>query len=292
MKFKLKVFAAALVLAASVPAHAKLDGGTTGNGELFFNVYDTVSKQSFTFDLTPVATYSAFGTFTLNDFLPANLNNAQGLPDVTAGQAVPSVTGFNTAGAAEASNININWDLSNNTAFSAFAAANTDTSTWQWNVVALDSTGTSTTRFGRQYLSTVANSVTTVSRGSGDFSNLLTVEPFITTVNAATPGEDEPSVYLSGANTFATQFGDGWKGRFVDSTSAVGDSARFFYLTGRSSVSISEEFENGAAFKFTFENGVANLNYSTAAVPEPESYAMMLAGLGLMGFVARRRRSI
>jgi choice-of-anchor C domain-containing protein len=30
---------------------------------------------------------------------------------------------------------------------------------------------------------------------------------------------------------------------------------------------------------------------SVTAVPEPESYAMMLAGLGLMGFIARRRRS-
>jgi hypothetical protein len=29
----------------------------------------------------------------------------------------------------------------------------------------------------------------------------------------------------------------------------------------------------------------------TAAVPEPETYAMMLAGLGLLGFVARRRRT-
>ena len=30
--------------------------------------------------------------------------------------------------------------------------------------------------------------------------------------------------------------------------------------------------------------------FSITAVPEPETYAMMLAGLGLMGFVARRRK--
>ena len=30
----------------------------------------------------------------------------------------------------------------------------------------------------------------------------------------------------------------------------------------------------------------------TSAVPEPETYGMMLAGLGLMGFVARRRKSV
>lgn len=29
----------------------------------------------------------------------------------------------------------------------------------------------------------------------------------------------------------------------------------------------------------------------TAAVPEPETYAMMLAGLGLVGFIARRRKA-
>ena len=31
---------------------------------------------------------------------------------------------------------------------------------------------------------------------------------------------------------------------------------------------------------------------SVTAVPEPETYGMMLAGLGLMGFVARRRKSV
>ena len=39
--------------------------------------------------------------------------------------------------------------------------------------------------------------------------------------------------------------------------------------------------------------GVAydHFNFNIAAVPEPETYAMLLAGLGLMGTVARRRKA-
>ncbi len=33
-----------------------------------------------------------------------------------------------------------------------------------------------------------------------------------------------------------------------------------------------------------------NMTYGVTAVPEPETYAMMLAGLGLLGFAARRRK--
>ena len=33
-------------------------------------------------------------------------------------------------------------------------------------------------------------------------------------------------------------------------------------------------------------------NMSVTAVPEPETYAMMLAGLGALGFLARRRRNV
>jgi hypothetical protein len=38
-------------------------------------------------------------------------------------------------------------------------------------------------------------------------------------------------------------------------------------------------------------NGSATLAYTyTAAIPEPETYAMLLAGLGLLGFTARRKK--
>ena len=31
--------------------------------------------------------------------------------------------------------------------------------------------------------------------------------------------------------------------------------------------------------------------YETLPVPEPETYAMLLAGLGLVGFIARKRKA-
>lgn len=58
----------------------------------------------------------------------------------------------------------------------------------------------------------------------------------------------------------------------------------------------------GAAFTFQFPNsqnspdeafGIDNLVVSTnavAAIPEPSTYALMLAGLGLVGWAVRRRK--
>lgn len=43
---------------------------------------------------------------------------------------------------------------------------------------------------------------------------------------------------------------------------------------------------------FTDNKDVGNYAMAVATIPEPETYVMLLAGLGLVGFIARRRKQI
>lgn len=76
-------------------------------------------------------------------------------------------------------------------------------------------------------------------------------------------------------------------------TAGLGDSMDFFQYTSTGTKASSNADKTAFAFGgdadyFTLsDSGV--LNY-VAAVPEAETYAMMLAGLGLVGYMVRRRR--
>lgn len=52
----------------------------------------------------------------------------------------------------------------------------------------------------------------------------------------------------------------------------------------------SGEFITGVKWESS-SNGFETDNHAVVAVPEPETYALMLAGLAAVGFVARRRRA-
>jgi hypothetical protein len=46
----------------------------------------------------------------------------------------------------------------------------------------------------------------------------------------------------------------------------------------------------GTDFRLSLNGGGGNATFAPHAIPEPDTYGMLLAGLGLIGFIARRRR--
>jgi hypothetical protein len=88
------------------------------------------------------------------------------------------------------------------------------------------------------------------------------------------------SLFSAGANGIV---GGGDDTLLRSSISAGGDSLTLNYdqpLSGVSFITVTG-----------LSNGTAGAIYAgaVAAIPEPETYAMLLAGLGLMGAVVRRR---
>ncbi len=87
------------------------------------------------------------------------------------------------------------------------------------------------------------------------------------------PGWGTFSLGLAGGTTAGT-FENG------DSAIVIGNSGRTIYNGFLSDTVASERL---------YANELASFS-AAAPVPEPETYAMLLAGLGLMGFIGRRRK--
>ncbi len=145
---------------------------------------------------------------------------------------------------------------------------------------------------------------------------LLVAAPFALSmnVNAATyaVGTASAGTYTS-AFDFSSSFNDGTElldyiefaltaqSTVTATSSILGTVASFESMPGFNFINplgttpLSKVLDAGS-YKISFKNALNSTGSWTggitvAAVPEPETYALMLAGLGLIGFSARRRQA-
>lgn len=282
---KLKLLAVAALVASSLPATAAISRPSlgTGDSEMFFTVYNDTVKVSYTLDL------GVFG----NSFISLADGNNNGYQRSWSMDEF-FATYLNTAG--------------NNVA------------DWRWMVQGADMVGLatpnqryvlSTVTQGQGLLATTGASVGATSN-AGVTNSAGAWDAYINIINNGqgnAPFDDftknggytstDPSLDYAILPQFINNRG-GVNNFAFSADNAVGAESSFVYFT-RSSTSnlasakvIVNPFNNSqfeGKFNF-FQNaqGQYELTYNLQAVPEPGAVAMMLAGLGAVGFVGRRRR--
>jgi hypothetical protein len=280
MKLKMKLMAAAVALVAASGANAGIANSTTGNGSLVLFAYDTVAHTTAMFDLG----------VEMNSFLPAAMSSPAG-GSITWNLGGSSVSGTGAYASFTSA-------LSYGSTFANFAPA----TSVKWGVIALDQTGTAAG--DDRYLSTSKDSLGIVDNVTK--SNLVAfsgVDSFLNGHNnAALHAGNANGASLSGetgTNSNALHqngFGsaDKWatKSQHV-ATDFAGTAMKFYMLDTGGALTTARvtEFGNAqGAATFLYNDTAGTLTFNqVAAIPEPETYALLLAGLGMLGFIGRRR---
>jgi hypothetical protein len=259
MRFKLKTLAAAAILATAGQAFAAVSAANSTNGtEVIFYAWDQVTQTSYVFDTG--LSFASFRTASV----AANTNQSFAFSGTEWNSFVSSVGG----------------DFSNTT----------------WGVMALKQ-GLSTVDGGVALATTVTanGDLIAAEQTSGNIKTINTfLNPLILAANTSgLAGASHQTGDFASVSDGAAYWGNVLKSDYavklnLTADNTVGTDSYKFYLVEAARLSSNAPAVSEYAGEWSF-NGTT-LNYAVAAVPEPESYAMLLAGLGLMGAVARRRR--
>ena len=292
MKFKLNAMVAAVTALASVGAHAAMETMDSANGTLALVVYDTQGPNtgSFMADLN----------FNIDDFLPTSTAVSQ--PIVwNFNLNTISVGGVQQAGLAAYS-----------TEFAKLTAG-TQTSEIRWGVVGGDN-------FGQRYVTTgaptTANLASTGTTSQTEASTALManmeglwLDNNVVGTHAASATGAAFSLSSDAAYSPVDLPGNigtngTWNGALKWSATLANNVASKFFLvdngTLRGSVSSITTYGNpnvsapsvaSSSFStFAYDQSANTLTWTAASpIPEPGTYAMLLAGLAAIGFIARRR---
>ncbi len=286
MSMKMKALAVAVTLAVVAgPAAATIanstvaNGGVNGNGELFFSVWDTAGTAD---DYSDDRSYTRDLGGALNDW--ASSDNT---PVINAAKEAPGY------------NMGFGPDALLTSFLGGTASANF--SNLRWNVAAVDSSGRDrvlvTSRDGLP-LPINADFRKWSQNGGDAFLGAVNVLPGH--VGGVGVNGSSIATLADGSALASKSWGDNFGARSgaMNVAGNIGEKLNFYLLaengTGTVTTVLNHQYVNAvdptqSAFWQLGNDGT--LTYQVAAVPEAETWAMMAAGLLMIGAVARRRMS-
>lgn len=298
MNFKLNTLAAAVILAASAPALAAIEGGRgpDGNGELLVNVryYGVGVGNTNTTGGDDTSGIFDLG-IRLNDFIALNgqggVSKSWDLTQGAYGAAWSQLTNFVTGHGGDLSQI-------------------------EFNVIALDFKTPNTPT----YLTTFSGE-TFPGLQNANLRGFQNIQQYIDANNTrgtnatdangaaiATPS-DPANTYFGAIGLGATNPGDQWVGKtFADTTQPLGTEQNFWMLDTNSIANFGQVVKTPFGVDLNHDGSITGNEFSkftlntdgsltfaspvVSPIPEADTWAMLLAGLGMLGAMVRRRTGV
>lgn len=275
--------AAMAISGAANAASATFSGGASGDSNLTFSAWDNIAGVGYTLDLG-ISLNTLFGadnTTTGSNLASANSTVVAALIN----------SGFASQGARDGFN-------------SFLTAAGGTNNHIMWNLAAAENDGRA------RVLTTNAQgaSLADFSAAQKNDNIALTADAFnhyVTAVGGKSGGNNYLNTNANDGVAYAGNWGTRQGGHGLDSANVLINGFNTnLYLFGQSSTDVANLPDMGTFSQamsidgqaltvtvFQDANGAWDVKVSTqvAAVPEADTYAMFLAGLGLVGFAARRR---
>lgn len=280
--FKTKLIAAAIALGVSGFANASITATDTGNAEFVFSAFDSSSGKGYTYDLSDLGWDDVFGSnVKMNSIISATHSTS----------AIGS-----TLLAVPANRVLFDLALPS---FSAFIEGGANVSNLKWNLVSAESVGT------RRMIQTVTTDPTAPLTNAALFTSIANFNIHVGAVNGkgTNVGGDVLSdgyalTVQADGTAYAGNLGSNFGGPGYSSTGGINDELSL-WVFGSTSTTTNQNAgrvaqllsASGQEVVARVYNGADGYRLQVAVVPEPETYAMLLAGLGLLGFAARRKNA-